>query len=391
DNVVSDFLTEEIKQYVLNSVGYSRSTAIMKNIFFTIGNYAAVPYSDEENAIFRRFAKVFEQSYTRFLDLQKAEAQSREARIEAALEKVRASAMAMHNSEHVSEATGVLFSELDKLGIETMRCGIVIIHENQTMETWSATTTDDKKVIRISGLLDMTKHPLLIGGFKGWKNKEDSYTYHLAGKDMENYYDFLAESPFYPIPKQRPDMPEHDCTIIYFNEGGLYTFSEKPHDDATIQVLKRFASVFSLTYRRYNDLKNAEAQAREAQIEAGLERVRAKAMAMHSSRDLAETLSVFYRELKSLSAIPIRCGVALMDKETRVAELTTMNTTGQGDSIEIIGKIKMAGHPVLDGVFENWLIQKEFHAILRGNQIKEYYQVLKPQISYLDYSHDEVQ
>jgi hypothetical protein len=28
---------------------------------------------------------------------------------------------------------------------------------------------------------------------------------------------------------------------------------------------------------------------------------------------------------------------------------------------------------------------------LRGNQIKEYYQVLKPQIDYLDYSHDEAQ
>ncbi len=83
-------------------------------------------------------------------------------------------------------------------------------------------------------------------------------------------------------------------------------------------------------------------------------------MAMHnSSKDLAETLSVFYRELKSLSVIPIRCGVALMDNETRMAELTTMNTTGEGDSIEIIGKIKMAGHPVLDGVFENWLVQKE--------------------------------
>jgi hypothetical protein len=32
-----------------------------------------------------------------------------------------------------------------------------------------------------------------------------------------------------------------------------------------------------------------------------------------------------------------------MDKESRMAELTTMNTTGEVDSIEIIGKIKMAG------------------------------------------------
>ena len=338
-----------------------------------------------------RAAVVFDLAYRRFADLQNAEAQAREAQIEAALEKVRASAMAMHNSEHVSEATAVLFSELDKLGIETMRCGIVIINENQTMETWAATTTDDKKVIRISGLLDMTKHPLLIGGFKGWKNKEESYTYHLAGKDMENYYDFLAESPFYPIPKQRPDMPEHDCTIIYFKEGGLYTFSEKPHDDATIQVLKRFASVFSLTYRRYNDLKNAEAQAREAQIEASLERVRAKAMAMHSSKDLSETLTVFYRELKSLGVTPRRCGIALMDKEERLAEVTTMNTTEQGDSIEVIGQIRMSGHKILDDVYENWRKQNEYHVVLRGNEIKEYYQVLKPQMDFPDYPHDVVQ
>jgi hypothetical protein len=33
--------------------------------------------------VFRRFANRFEQAYTRFLDLQKAEAQAREAQIEA--------------------------------------------------------------------------------------------------------------------------------------------------------------------------------------------------------------------------------------------------------------------------------------------------------------------
>ena len=38
--------------------------------------------------IFKRFAKVFEQTYTRFLDLQKAEAQARESEIELALERV---------------------------------------------------------------------------------------------------------------------------------------------------------------------------------------------------------------------------------------------------------------------------------------------------------------
>ena len=50
-----------------------------------------------------------------------------------------------------------------------------------------------------------------------------------------------------------------------------------------MDIVFRFAKVFDLTYTRFNDLKQAEAQAREAKIEAALERVRAKAMAMHKS------------------------------------------------------------------------------------------------------------
>jgi hypothetical protein len=60
------------------------------------------------------------------------------------------------------------------------------------------------------------------------------------------------------------------------------------------------------------------------------------------------------------------------------------DTTEQGESIEVIGKLKMAGHPVMDAIYEHWLLQKEYHAQLRGPQIKEYYSVLRPQISYPD-------
>ena len=84
------------------------------------------PYSESDNKLIKRFAKVFEQAYVRFLDLQKAEDQAREAQIEAALERVRAKAMAMHKSEDVSLATESLFDHVSSLGIETQRCGIAI-------------------------------------------------------------------------------------------------------------------------------------------------------------------------------------------------------------------------------------------------------------------------
>ena len=73
--------------------------------------------------IFKRFGKVFEQTYTRFLDLQKAEAQAREAKIEAALERVRSRTMAMHKSDELVAVAGLLFEQVSTLGIKTWTCG----------------------------------------------------------------------------------------------------------------------------------------------------------------------------------------------------------------------------------------------------------------------------
>ncbi|MBL0132155.1 MAG: hypothetical protein IPP43_14520 [Chitinophagaceae bacterium] len=66
--------------------------AFFKHGYIIFITFEPVP---DTHDIFKRFAKVFEQSYTRFLDLQKVEAQAREAEIELGLERVRARAMAM--------------------------------------------------------------------------------------------------------------------------------------------------------------------------------------------------------------------------------------------------------------------------------------------------------
>jgi hypothetical protein len=73
----------------------------------------------EFHDVFKRFAAVFEQTYTRFLDLQKAEAQAREAQIEAALERVRSRTMAMQKSDEMTDVAGLLFEQVSALGIKT--------------------------------------------------------------------------------------------------------------------------------------------------------------------------------------------------------------------------------------------------------------------------------
>ena len=84
------------------------------------------PLKEDETNLFKRFLKVFELSYRRYLDIEKAEAQAREARIETSLERVRSKTMAMHSSNDVGDTVSTMFDEFVRLGIQTNRCGILI-------------------------------------------------------------------------------------------------------------------------------------------------------------------------------------------------------------------------------------------------------------------------
>ena len=103
-------IPEEALEYYFSCPGLAISTVLLENVGFYIENFSGTPYSDEENNTLMRFGKVFQQTYTRFLDLQKAEAQAREAQIEVALERVRARTMAMQKSDELNEAAAYMYS-----------------------------------------------------------------------------------------------------------------------------------------------------------------------------------------------------------------------------------------------------------------------------------------
>src|SRR4030095_12104814 len=151
----------------------------------------------EENAIFKRFANAFEQAYTRFLDLQRAESNAREAQIEASLERVRSKTMAMHTSDDVTGATATLFTELEKLGIENLRCGISIINRNRTMEVWSVSNIEGGKTVKGAGSFDMNAHPVWRRLYESWEKKDELQESYLAGKEKEDYVSILNANPAY--------------------------------------------------------------------------------------------------------------------------------------------------------------------------------------------------
>ena len=334
------------------------------------------PHSEEAQQVMKRFNSVFSLTFRRYQDLKKAEAQAREAQIETGLERVRARTMAMHSSDDVSTATATMFTELEKLGIESFRGGILNIRADQTMDVWSVNNLAEGKIVRAAGEFDMTMHPFWQQLYKGWVNKDEVLYFNMSGKDKEDYIRILDARRDY-LPEGMQDLPDSHIQSYYFGEGFVWTFTLQPHSGEDQQVMKKFASVFSLTFRRYQDLKKAEAQAREATIEAALEKVRGKAMAMHNSNDLTTTASLVFTELRKLGISPMRCGVGIVNKENRKALLYSATAIEEGDSLSLVGWVLLDVNLVLKSIYDHWIRGEDYFPVLKKEMLKAYYEHLK--------------
>jgi serine phosphatase RsbU (regulator of sigma subunit) len=317
------------------------------------------------------------------------EEKNRELEIEASLERVRTVAMGMSKSEDLLSICEVSFRELQKLGFDNLRNAVIHVH-NDEQKYFMDYDFSDFTGGQI-GKVEYGLHPIVDEYLEKIRSAEDAFFEVVIAEDMlEEWNEFRRKSG--QMNDQRLD--EADALYYYlFSIGigdiGISTF--KPIKDSQIKILKRFRNVFDLAYRRYNDIITAEAQAREAQIEAALERVRAKAMAMNSSEDLTQTADTFFSELVKLNITPHRCGFGIVDKETRITEIHATTATKDKSLKIVTGKLKLDDHPILEKIFEGYEKQEEYHPVLRGKEISDYYEVMNPQVEFPDFADDEVQ
>src|SRR5204862_8325421 len=75
------FLTKERKQFILAAPAIMVAIAFSNHTGVQVNRYSSKLLSEGEIEILKRFSKVFEQAYIRFLDLQKDEAQARDSQI----------------------------------------------------------------------------------------------------------------------------------------------------------------------------------------------------------------------------------------------------------------------------------------------------------------------
>ncbi|WP_268033043.1 ATP-binding protein [Algoriphagus sp. PAP.12] len=298
-------------EFILSEEVLKKSSGLSKEYYhyspFSAGGlyfFSDVEPKTEDKRIIKRFAEVFDMTYTRFLDLQKAEAQARESQIEAALERVRSRTMAMHRSDELADASALLEEEVKKLGIQTWGCAFHIYDETPTEEVaW-----DLEWFTSAGGMLPFYKTPreyMFLRYYENSKKGKPLYIEEFGPDVIERHYEYLKSLPILGealkelSAKGVPLPPRQYDHVAYFKHGHLLFITYEPIPDAH-DIFIRFAKVFDQTYTRFLDLQKAEAQAREAQIELSLERIRAQVTAMRESSDLFDIVVNMRKEFISL-------------------------------------------------------------------------------------------
>ncbi|MFZ1805721.1 MAG: ATP-binding protein [Cyclobacteriaceae bacterium] len=302
--------------------------------FYSIGN-GAIGLSAinklpvEKLDLLKRFRNVFDLAYRRYEDIKKAEAQAREAQVEVALEKVRSRSLAMQSSDELLAASDTMLAELEKLDINALRIGICTIDgKTGSAEVWSRSENKKAKVSKILGVVPKGTHPVFDKMVKASKANEPIYSNTRKGMEVKEYYIRLSKHLSYPLPRKY--NKQETITAFFFTAGSLNVVSLEPLSKSENAILLRFAKVFGQVYERFLDLQKAEAQAREAEIELALERVRARTMAMHRSDELAHTSSVLFEQLIRLGVNPWVLGFILPEPDSMMAKEWMTKPNGEG-------------------------------------------------------------
>ncbi len=372
----TDFIKapEHSKSFMMSQESLISSIAYMK--YGALG-WAPTPLNGEQALILQRFAKVFDQTYTRFLDLQKAEAQAREAQIEAALERVRAAAMSMHRSEELLNVCEVLYKEVGALGFNTLRNAMINIHNDEKKSFINYDYSDE--IGRSTNHLYYNIHPLVEKQIGTIRSADDAFSEtYFTGRDLTTWKNFRKRIG----EKNDPRLDKNKGLYYYFysigiGSIGISTFG--PISEEKKALLKRFRNVFALSYQRYIDIAKAEAQAREAQIQLALERVRARTMAMQKSEELADAAVVLFQQFAALGETPDRISIGIVDEQNNSTDVWA--TDQAGTQINIHFKARNNEKTTIQKILNDWKAGKKSSLVdLHGDELKEWITYLRSEL-----------
>jgi len=256
----------------------------------------------ERIAAVQALAKGLDLGFVRFLDFQQLEAQAAQDRRGRSVERVRAEAMAMRQSDDIHNVVAVIHQELLKLTDADCSSSIIFVDEEADLAdqylasishlklgydelppNWRA-FGDDVATMELRQVFSKTnlhkgKDPLL----DQWTVTVEGLTQNLKGIGNEatpQLIDYVTG-----------DYHRYQHPFEY----GIITFNQKQEiPDAIIELIGQFSAVLSLGYLRSLDFQQLEEKNRQLALEAAVNQVRAGAGAMQSSDDIGKLMLTLF-------------------------------------------------------------------------------------------------
>jgi signal transduction histidine kinase len=247
---------EEAKNVMIGLTSVILSTAFIS--YGALQSLGAEPLSEENASILQRFAKVFEQTYTRFLDLQKAEVQAKEAIKQASVDRIRAEIASMRTTNDLERIQPIIWNELTTLGVPFTRCGVFIMDEDHEKVDTFLSTPEGKSIASFTS--NYSDVAVISEALPYWRRKEiykahwDEATFLAQAQTLLSQGNITSTETY--LTEHRPkDLYLH---FLPFLQGILYVGNETPLNDDELQLVQNLADAFSIAYARYEDFNKLE-------------------------------------------------------------------------------------------------------------------------------------
>ncbi|AWV98285.1 hybrid sensor histidine kinase/response regulator transcription factor [Arcticibacterium luteifluviistationis] len=214
--------------------------------------------------------------------------------LEKSIEKIHSLILAIKQSSDFEKILLAIFHDLQKLGLNITGAHFYTFDDpkSKDLSFWEVKQNDTSPSIQEvylpfqNNIWFNTIHAQLINKETTWqasfslKDKETHLVKHLKkaaqkGETFDNLWLFMRFS----------------------SKTGLMVFKNSKEEFKT-DIIQRFAQVFDEAYLRFLELKNAELLIKNAEIEASLENVRVKGMAMKDTTELQDLVNEVSLHLK---------------------------------------------------------------------------------------------
>jgi len=240
----------------------------------------------------------------------------RELEIETSLERVRARALGMQESEEISGVATTLLDAFTNFGYDILNFRVYVHDKARDVLTMYQTSAFARDVMEWPDSLLMSR--------KGWETplsqlsdwerkilaaKASGASYHIRSiphkeswqealewraEDLGKGQDWVDQKMKIVLARAPEICQAHS---VFFDFGYLEIHYPEKLSEEVLQLASRFGEVFGFAYERFKELQEKEAQVREAEQRAAVDRVRAEATAMTATDDIANVVKALWEGL----------------------------------------------------------------------------------------------